>query len=258
MSEQDLGGSEGDAEERAGAEPEKPVPSGLLVIDKRLGLTSMSVCAVVRGKLRSGGAPKRIKVGHGGTLDPLATGVLVVLVGKATRKCTQVMEGEKRYIAEVDLSRTSTTDDLEGKITEIPAPLIPSREEIEAACLPFLGWKRQRPPAHSAMKIGGVRAYKLARLGEEPEMKPRFVEIIDIGVLEYAWPVVKLDVRCGKGTYIRSLARDLGQALPGPLGGMLVSLRRTAVGRWTIEQAATLDQLPKVLRQEDLLPVPEE
>lgn len=228
-------------------------PSGLLVIDKRVGLTSMTVCAVVRGKLRTGGAPWRIKVGHGGTLDPLATGLLVVLVGKATRLCDKVMAGEKRYTAEVDLSRTSTTDDREGQITEVVVAQPPMRGEIEEACRRFSGVIQQTPPAHSAMKVGGKRAYQIARHGGAPDLKPRPVEIHSIEVLEYSWPLVKLDVRCGKGTYIRSLARDLGAALG--CGGMLVNLRRTAVGRWTLGQARTLDELPEVLRQENLLPM---
>jgi tRNA pseudouridine55 synthase len=235
-------------------EEEIPTPSGMLVIDKRIGLTSMTACSVVRGKLRSGGAAKRIKVGHGGTLDPLATGVLVLLVGKATRKCDEVMAGEKRYIAEIDLARLSSTDDREGEVTEVAVERIPAREEIERACRGFVGRIQQRPPAYSAMKIGGIRSYKLARLGDVREMAARPVDIHAIDVLEYAWPLLTLDIRCGKGTYIRSLARDLGRSLSPPLGGMLVNLRRTAVGRWTIDQARTLDELPAVLRQEDLLP----
>lgn len=226
-------------------------PSGFLVIDKREGLTSMTICAVVRGKLRAAGAPKRIKVGHGGTLDPLATGVLVVLIGKATPLCEQVMIGEKQYVAEVDLSRTSTTDDREGEFTEVIPEHLPTPADIEAACQRFTGVIQQTPPAYSAMKIGGQRAYKIARKGGTPEMKPRPVEIHEITVLEYAWPIVKIDIRCGKGTYIRSLARDLGGALGA--GGMLLSLRRTRVGRWTIEQSQTLDDLPGELRQTDLL-----
>jgi tRNA pseudouridine55 synthase len=233
--------------------------SGLLVIDKHEGITSMHVCAIVRGKLRAGGAPKRIKVGHGGTLDPLATGVLVVLVGKATKMCDEVMAGEKEYVAEVDLSRVSTTDDREGEIREVvqeaagmPAPPAPpSRVDVEEACRRFEGVIQQVPPVYSAMKVGGQRAYKLARKGGTPELKARPVEIHAIEVLEYSWPVVKLDVRCGKGTYIRSLARDLGGALGW--GGMLVSLRRTRVGRWDLSQAKRMDELPAVLGQGDLL-----
>jgi tRNA pseudouridine55 synthase len=229
-------------------------PSGLLIIDKPEGITSMGVCRKVRGKLVAGGAPKRVKVGHGGTLDPLATGVLVILVGKCTRLCDRIMAGEKHYLAEIDLSRSSTTDDREGETTPAPNPTPPTREQLAAALSRFVGTIQQRPPAYSAMKIGGQRAYRLARAGNAPTLAPRPVTIHSIDLLAYAWPIVTLDVRCGKGTYIRSLARDLGEALTG--AGMLLSLRRTAVGPFTIEQARTLASLPDPLHQDDLLPAP--
>lgn len=229
-----------------------PSPTGLLVIDKPEGITSMGVCRRVRAKLVAGGAPKRVKVGHGGTLDPLATGVLVILVGKATRLCDAVMKGEKRYLAEVDLSRSSTTDDREGEQTPVTVATPPTREQVAAVCARFVGVIQQRPPAYSAIKVGGKRAYKLARAGHEPVLVARPVEIHSIDLLEYRWPVATLDIRCGKGTYIRSLARDLGGVLTG--AGMLLSLRRTAVGRFTIDQALSLTALPEVLVQADLLP----
>ena len=232
-----------------------PTPVGLLVIDKPLGLSSMSVCRVIKAKLRRGGAPKNTKVGHGGTLDPLATGVVVVLIGRAaTRLCDEVMAGEKRYVAEVDLGHRSTTDDREGELTEISVLRAPSREEVEAACAGFVGTIDQAPPAHSAIWIDGERAYKLARAGEAPEMTARPVVIHEIGVLEYEFPRLVLDVRCGKGTYIRSLARDLGTALG--TGGMLAGLRRTAVGGFRIEDAWQLDGVPEPLLQEHLLALP--
>jgi tRNA pseudouridine55 synthase len=234
--------------------PEAAAPSGLLIIDKSEGLTSMTVCAVVRGKLRSGGAPKRIKVGHGGTLDPLATGVLVVLAGRATRLCDEVMAGEKEYIADVDLSHTSTTDDREGERTQVHPDRLPTLGDIETVCRRLTGTIQQVPPAYSAMKVGGQRAYKLARRGQTPDLKPRPVEIHAIEILDYAWPKLTLRIRSGKGVYIRSLARDLGAALGA--GGMLLGLRRTRVGRWHIDQARTLDDLPDVLTQRDLLPLP--
>lgn len=237
-------------------DPRQPItPAGLLVIDKPLGMSSMSVCRVVKAKLRRGGAPKNTKVGHGGTLDPLATGVVVVLIGRAaTRLCDRIMAGEKRYTAEVDLAHRSTTDDREGELTEISVLRAPTREEVEAACARFVGTIDQAPPAHSAIWIDGERAYKLARAGEAPEMKPRPVTIHSIEILEYAFPRLVLDIRCAKGTYIRSLARDLGLALGA--GGMLAGLRRTAVGEFTIGQAQTLDEVPEPLLEEHLLPVP--
>ena len=228
-------------------------PEGLLVIDKPLGWSSMRVCAVVRAKLRNGGAPKRIKVGHGGTLDPLATGVLVVLVGKATKHQAGVMVGEKAYTAQVDLAHRSQTDDAEGPIEQVATEPI-SRARLEAALPAFVGDIQQRPPAFSAMKIGGRRAYALARQAETesdlPVLEPRPVTIHAVTLSAYDWPIATLEVRCGKGTYIRSLARDLGASLGA--GGMLRGLRRTRVGRWTIDQAVDPRKLPQALTQQDL------
>lgn len=232
-----------------------PAPTGLLVIDKPLGLTSMDVCRRVRRRLVAGGAPKRVKVGHGGTLDPLATGVLVVLVGKATRLCDRVMAGEKWYEAEVDLSAFTATDDAEGAREEVAVARPPTRDEVAAACARFVGPAvMQRPPAFSAMKVGGRRAYDMARAGETVELRPRPVAIHAIELAAYVWPRASLVVRCGKGTYIRSLARDLGGILG--TGGHLVGLRRTRVGVWGIEQAARLDGLPERMGAGDLLGLP--
>ena len=238
-------------------DPRQPTtPAGLLIIDKPRGPTSMSVCRVVKAKLRRGGAPKSVKVGHGGTLDPLATGVVVVLIGRAaTRLCDQIMAGEKRYTAEVDLAHRSTTDDLEGELTEINLLRAPSPDEVRAACDMFLGTIDQIPPAHSAIWIEGERAYDLARAGKDPQMKPRPVTIHAIDILDYAFPRLTLDVRCAKGTYIRSLARDIGAALGA--GGMLTALRRTAVGPFTLDRALTLEAVPEPLLQEHLLPLPQ-
>lgn len=237
-------------------DPRQPTtPVGLLIIDKARGPTSMHVCRVVKAKLRRSGAPKSVKVGHGGTLDPLATGVVVVLIGRAaTRLCDQIMAGEKRYTAEVDLAHRSTTDDAEGELTEISLLRAPSREEIEAVCAQFVGTIAQKPPAHSAIWIDGQRAYKLARAGKAPEMKPRPVVVHSIDILDYEYPRLILEIRCGKGTYIRSLARDIGTTLGA--GGMLAALRRTAVGEFTIDRAADLDDLPDPLLQQHLLPLP--
>ena len=232
----------------------KPTPIGLLVIDKPLRRTSMDVCRAVRRRLVAGGAPKRVKVGHGGTLDPLATGLLVILVGKATPLCERIMQGQKVYEARVDLSAFSTTDDAEGERTVVEAAPV-ERAALEAACAKFVGGAvMQTPPVYSAMKIGGRRAYDLARKGQEVVLQPRPVRIDAIEVMTYAWPVAELRVTCGKGTYIRSLARDLGVALG--TGGMLTGLRRTRVGEFGIELAVTVESLPQVMGQADLLAVP--
>lgn len=264
--------------------PPTPIsPTGLLVIDKPLKRSSMDVCRVVRRRLVLAGAPKRVKVGHGGTLDPLATGVLVVLVGKATRLCDQVMAGQKEYEAEVDLSAFSTTDDAEGARTEVifpgqgaacvrtgesgvdeagarravvvasrPSP--PSLDDLKAEAAKLVGEVMQRPPAFSALKVGGRRAYDLARKGQEVDLPARPVRIDAIDIVDYRWPIARIRVTSGKGVYIRSLARDLGAALG--VGGTLASLRRTRVGVWTIERAVTVEQLPERLTAQDLLPLP--
>ncbi|UYV14058.1 MAG: tRNA pseudouridine(55) synthase TruB [Phycisphaera sp.] len=231
-----------------------PAPvSGLLVIDKPEGPSSMHACARVRSALRRGGAPKRVKVGHGGTLDPLATGLLVILCGKATPLCNRVMIGKKQYRARVDLSAFTTTDDREGERTEVVIERPPTKDRVLEALGAFVGDVMQRPPAFSAMKVGGHRAYALARKGKVVELEPRPVTIHSIELMRYEWPFADLDIRSGKGVYIRSLARDLGVALG--TGGSLAALRRTAVGRFTIDRATRLDDLPTVLTQADLLPV---
>lgn len=230
-----------------------PPICGLLIVDKPIGPSSMAVCARVRSALRRGGAPKRVKVGHGGTLDPLASGVLVILCGKATPLCDRVMAGEKRYEARVDLSAFTTTDDREGERTEVAVEEPPSEQDVLASVASFIGDTLQRPPIFSAMKVGGRRAYALARKGQAVELDPRPIRIESIGVLSYEWPYVELDVRCGKGVYIRSLARDLGTALG--TGGTLAALRRTAVGAFKIDRAIRLDDLPNEMIQSDLLPI---
>ncbi|MCC6971867.1 MAG: tRNA pseudouridine(55) synthase TruB [Phycisphaerales bacterium] len=237
------------------APPVAPVsPTGLLIIDKQPGFTSMDVCAIIRARLRRAGAPKGVKVGHGGTLDPLATGVLVVLIGKATRLCDQVMATRKTYVTTIDLSRLSTTDDEAGECTPIDPALRATREDIERILPRFIGTIDQRPPAYSAINVGGRRSYELAREGTPIKLASRKVDIHGIRVEAFDWPKLSIVVECGKGVYIRSLARDVGAALG--VGGMLSSLRRTESGQFSIEQAARLDQLPDKLTQADLLPLP--
>ncbi len=215
---------------------------GIIVVDKPLNLTSMNVCSIVRGRLKAGGAPKRVKVGHGGTLDPLASGVLVVLIGKATKMCDEVMAGVKGYLTTVDLSQVSTTDDLEGEKTEMVPETIPTLVDVESACAKWVGDVMQAPPPYSAIKVNGQRAYALARKGEEVVLPARPIRIDSIEIVSYDWPMLTIDVVCGKGTYIRSLGRDIGRELGA--GGMLTALRRTRVGRFTLDQAVTLEEVP--------------
>ena len=236
------------------SDPIQPVsPSGVLVLDKPLGATSRAMCTLVRTRLRRGGAPKRVKVGHAGTLDPLATGVLVILVGRCTRLCDSLMAGQKRYLTTIDLGHVSKSHDLELEPEEVPVERVPTTDDIERACSAMVGVISQTPPMHSAIKINGRRAYQLARKGDEPKMQPRPVRIDSIDVLGYDFPRLRLDIRCGKGVYIRSLARDLGVALG--VGGMLHELRRTLVAPFAIERAVRAEDLPEAMGQGDLIAV---
>lgn len=214
----------------------------------------MDVCAAIRARFRRAGAPKRLKVGHAGTLDPLATGLLVVMVGRATSLCTQLMASEKVYETTIDLSAFSNTDDAEGERSPVNVPSPPSLAEISVVLNSFVGLIQQRPPAFSAMKVAGQRAYQLARRGETVQLALRPVLIHSITLESYQWPLLCVVVTCGKGTYIRSLARDIGTALG--TGGMLASLRRTRSGAYTVSQATPLQLLPDVLTTEHLLAVP--
>lgn len=234
-----------------GVKNKRPDLNGVLVVDKPLGVTSAHVCRVVRRI--TGGA----KVGHAGTLDPLATGVLVLCLGKATKGIDTIQAGEKWYEALVDLSVFTTTDDAEGERTppsQLADPL-PTREQIQAVLdEQFTGSVQQAPPAFSAVKVDGQRAYKRARSGEDVEIKPKTVRIDEVRVNHYDWPELELFIRCGKGTYIRSIARDLGVALQ--TGGSLLNLRRTRVGEYTIEDSRSLEKLEQGIQAEDLLPAP--
>lgn len=231
--------------------------SGLLVIDKPLGWTSMGVCSKVRGA--AGGrvkGPKKLKVGHAGTLDPLATGVLLVCVGKATQCVAQLMGQTKVYEATVDLSAFTASDDAEMPREEVAVEVPPTVEQIDGALLKQTGLIDQVPPNFSAIHVEGQRAYKAARQGEMLELKSRQVRIDSIERLSYDWPRLELRITCGKGTYIRSIARDLGKLLG--TGGHLTALKRTAVGDYTIGMAHPFESLEDGLTQDDLLPLPGE
>jgi len=219
-----------------------PVWEGYLVIDKPLGLSSMDVVRRVRWSASRARGVKKTKCGHAGTLDPLATGVVICCIGKATKAIDRFMGLTKRYTAGVDLSAFSTTEDREGERTEVaPARGVPTRDEVADACASFVGESvEQVPPRFSAIHVDGKRAYELARAGEDVKMKPRVVRIDAVELVDYAWPLATIDVTCGKGTYIRSLARDLGVALG--TGGHLASLRRTAIGPFTVEDAFPMDR----------------
>jgi tRNA pseudouridine55 synthase len=212
----------------------EPIVGGWLVLDKPFGESSREA---VNRALRW--FPRRTPVGHTGTLDPRATGVLVLAVGRATRLAEYVQNLPKTYRARVALGATSATDDGEGPITAVDGAADPGRPAVEAALRSFLGETLQTPPAFSAVRVGGRRAYREARAGRPvaPAAKP--VTIHHIRLLNYAFPTIDLEIVCGKGTYIRSLARDLGARLG--VGGYVEALRRTAVGPFTPERATPVD-----------------
>ena len=223
------------------------IMNGLLVIDKPAGMTSRDALNRVQKWF-----PRKTKIGHTGTLDPLATGVLVVCIGVATRLADFVQAMGKSYTSRFRLGATSTTDDADGAIVEIPKALPPTRERLDAALAGFVGTIDQLPPAYSALMVGGHRAHDLARQGKDVPLAARDVRIEAIRVLAYEWPFLDVEIDCGKGTYIRSIARELGEKLG--IGGLVQTLRRTRVGPFTAEQGVGVDTAPSDLRAA-LLPV---
>lgn len=209
-------------------------PSGFLLIDKPTGWTSHDVVAKVR-KLT--GAKK---VGHGGTLDPMATGLLVLGVGRATKELDQFVVGNKTYLAEVTLGKTSSTDDTEGELVEHSVTSRPTEQAVRQVLEKFTGNITQTTPTYSALKTGGKKHYELAREGKAVPQKSREVAIHFLELLRYQWPKLVLRTEVSKGTYIRSLARDLGETLG--TGGYLSSLKREKVGELSGEDAHTLDE----------------
>lgn len=204
--------------------------NGLLVLDKPTGITSRDAVNRVQKLL-----PRRLKLGHTGTLDPLATGVLVLCLGNATRLAEYVQEREKTYRSRFRLGATSDTDDAAGTVTERSPVEIPTESSIRDCLMEFVGRIDQVPPAYSAAHVNGQRAYAQARRGREVELAARTVRVDRIEVLNYDYPFLDLEIDCGKGTYIRSLARDLGEQLN--CGGLVQELRRTRIGPFVAEMA---------------------
>jgi tRNA pseudouridine55 synthase len=216
--------------------------NGLFVLDKPRGLTSRDAVNRVQTWF-----PRGTKVGHTGTLDPLATGVLVICLGSATRLADYVQQMKKTYRTTVRLGATSDTDDADGTATPVADAIPPIRDALELALAKLTGPIDQVPPAYSAIKVEGQRSYDLARAGVDANLKPRRVEVYRIDILSFDYPFLQLEIECSKGTYIRSLARDLGHALG--CGGMVQELRRLAVGPFSVEQAVTLDSSFEVVMQ---------
>ena len=220
-------------------QPDAAGMHGVLVVSKPAGPTSHDVVALVRRLA----ATRRI--GHGGTLDPFAAGVLPLFLGGATRLVEYHLGDDKSYRATVCFGSTSTTDDLDGELTPVDAPSS-TREQVEATLATFLGRQEQRPPAYSAVQIGGRRAYAMARAGEAVELPPRSVEIKRLDLVEWddvdpARPIAIVDVLCSAGTYVRAIARDLGERLGS--GAYLGALTRTASGPFELGSARSLDAI---------------
>jgi len=209
---------------------------GFLNVWKPRGMSSYDVIRHVKRFV-----PRGVKLGHAGTLDPLAEGVLVVCVGPATRLADAIHAFDKEYVAVIRLGAVSGTDDAEGRIDPQPATAEPTARQVRDALKKFVGTIDQVPPAHSAVKVAGRRAYQLARRGHTPDLAPRGVVIHALDLLDYTWPDVRVRVACGTGTYIRALARDVGAALG--VGGYCGELVRQRVGPFRADAAAAIERI---------------
>lgn len=217
----------------------------IIGIDKPLGWTSFDAVKRIRGAIQRRMSVKKFKVGHAGTLDPLATGVLIICTGRATRKIEELQTGKKEYIADLRLGATTPSYDLETEIDEnYPWEHI-TLEMIEHVLETFRGHVMQVPPLFSAVKVGGKRAYKYARKGEDVNLKAKPLEISELEVISWEAPILRLRIVCSKGTYIRALARDIGEALES--GAHLVALKRTRVGDIRIEDCLQIDKAIEII-----------
>lgn len=247
----------------------------ILLVDKPAGMSSFGVVARIRrvlteqrreqirrewvktghnlAELPKNVLPKRAKVGHAGTLDPFATGLLICLLGKATKRAGEFLKLDKRYTATICLGKVSSTGDVEGEITDYvvqggrgaaEGEYAPDLAQIEQVLRDFTGEIMQKVPAYSAVKIDGRRAYDLARKGIEVEMPERKVTVYELKLVDYNWPELKIDCKVSSGTYIRALGEDIGKALG--VGGYLTELRRTEIGGYKIEDAAALEKIIEV------------
>lgn len=226
----------------------------VIAVDKPLGWTSFDAVKRLRGALQRRLGVKKFKVGHAGTLDPLATGVLIICTGKATQRIELLQSGEKEYLAQVKVGATTPSYDLETEIdAEYPSEHI-TEELIENVLPHFRGRIMQVPPIFSAVKVDGKRAYNLARKGKDVELAPKPLEIKELEMLSFLDNVITLRIVCSKGTYIRALARDLGQALGS--GAHLVGLRRTRVGDYSEKDVKTLEEAVDIINNCEILTTP--
>ncbi len=216
----------------------------IILIDKQAGWTSFDVCAKIRSRIKAeyrmrGEKPtkRQLRVGHAGTLDPFATGLLVVLLGDATKKADEFLKLDKWYEATINLGATSSTGDPEGEVIHT-SDVVPTLNQINAIISQFLGEITQRPPIFSAIKINGRRAYDLARQGKSIQMPERTVSVYSLEVLDYTYPHLTIRVHVSSGTYIRSLAVDIGRALGTE--AYCKTLRRTKIDQWSVIDAKSL------------------
>jgi len=221
----------------------------IISINKPYGMTSFGALAFVRTRLSRVLHVKRLKTGHAGTLDPLATGVLILCTGKATKRIESLQLATKEYTATLQLGATTPSYDMEHEVDKTYPTDHITRPMIESVLTRFVGEIQQTPPQFSACSVDGDRAYKLARRGEKVELKPKTLRIdeIELTAFDPATMLMSIRVVCGKGTYIRALARDIGEALNS--GAYLTALCRTRVGDYRIEDSLTLEQLPDWLQQ---------
>lgn len=226
--------------------------NGILLVDKPYTWTSFDAVNYVRGVIAKAEAkkPKQVKVGHIGTLDPLATGLLVLLIGSYTKRAPEMTKLDKTYEATIKLGETSTTGDAEGQKSAI-SDKRPTQSEVNEALNKFTGKLEQIPPVFSAIKVGGQRAYKLARQGKSVDLAPRAVTVHENKLVSYEYPDIKFVAKVSSGTYIRSLAVDLGEALS--TGAYLADLRRLEIGPFDIKNAVSLKELTAEVMQSSLL-----
>ena len=219
----------------------------IICIDKPLTWTSFDAVKRVRGALLRRMGIRKLKVGHAGTLDPLATGVMIICTGHATKRIDSLQQGVKEYVADLALGATTPSFDLETKIDATYPTEHITREAVEVALKQFLGRIEQVPPSYSACKIDGRRAYDMARKGQEVELKPKVLVIDEIELLDFAPEAIRIRVVCSKGTYIRALARDIGRALGS--GAHLTGLRRTRVGDITIDRCLSVEAAAQMIAE---------
>lgn len=222
----------------------------ILYVDKPYGWTSFDAVKRVRGAIQRRLNEKKFKVGHAGTLDPLATGVMVLCTGRATKRIEEIQSGVKEYIADVAFGATTPSFDMETEIDATYPTEHITREKVTDTLKQFVGRIEQVPPAFSAIKVDGRRAYRDARQGKAVELKPKTLVIDSIELLDYRENVARIKVVCSKGTYIRALARDIGEALGS--GAYLKSLRRTRIGDIGIDECLTIDQMVECINRVQL------